>query len=171
VKTLILVRHAKSSWDDPALSDPERPLNDRGKRNASKMGKRLTRRDVHVDLILSSPAKRAIRTARLLADEIDYKRKEIAVDARLYPGTVNGLRTLIHNLAEKLDRVMLIGHHPALSTLARRFASDITHMPTCAVAEFRFDAEAWPDVCKATLTTASLDLPKSRGKPLVLLTS
>jgi phosphohistidine phosphatase len=171
MKTLILVRHAKSSWDDPTLSDQHRPLNDRGKRNASKMGKRLTKRDVKVDLILSSPAKRAIKTAWLLADELDYKHKDIVVDARLYPGTVNELRNVIYNLGKKLHRVMVISHHPALSMLARRFAADIAHMPTCAVAEFKFNAATWPDVRKATLRTASLDLPKIRGKPLILRAS
>lgn len=171
MKTLILVRHAKSSWDNPELTDQDRPLNDRGKRNASKMGKRLSKRDVKVDLILSSPAKRAIKTARLLADELNYKHEDIIVDARLYPGTVNELRKVVYKLGKKLHRVMMISHHPALSLLARRFASDIAHMPTCAVAEFEFNAEAWPDVCKATLKAASLDLPKLRGKPMVLLAS
>lgn len=168
MKTLILVRHAKSSWDDPALSDEDRPLNERGKRNASKMGKRLTKRDVKVELILSSPAKRAIKTAYLLADALEYRHKDIVVDARLYPGTVNELRNVIYDLGKKLHRVMVISHHPALSMLARRFASDIAHMPTCAVAEFEFNAETWPDVRKATLKTASLDLPKIRAKPLIL---
>ena len=85
MKTLFLIRHAKSSWDDTALSDKDRPLHDRGKRDAPKMGKRLARRDVKPDLILSSPAMRALTTAEIIAKKLDYKRKDIVVDDRCMP--------------------------------------------------------------------------------------
>jgi phosphohistidine phosphatase len=160
MKTLFLVRHAKSSWEDPELTDEDRPLNARGKRDAPKMGKRLAKRDVKLDLILSSPANRALTTAQVIADKLDYKRKNIVVDDRLYPGAVSDLLKFIHELGNKLNRVMLVGHHPALSKLAHRFSSDIMHMPTCAVAEFTFKAKLWRDVSKATLVTVALDLPK-----------
>jgi phosphohistidine phosphatase len=160
IKTLILVRHAKSSWDDVALPDKDRPLNDRGKRDAPKMGKRLAKRGANVDLILSSPARRAIKTAKDFADKLDYELKDISVDTRLYPGAVNDLLKIIHNLGKKLNRVMLVGHHPALSQLAHRLSPDIVHMPTCAVAEFAFKAKLWRDVGKTTLVTVALDFPK-----------
>lgn len=160
MKTLILVRHAKSSWDDPDLPDKVRPLNARGKRDAPKMGKRLAARDVKVDLILSSHAIRALKTARVLADELDYKLKNIVVDDRLYPGTVDDLLKIVHNLGNHLNHVMLVGHHPALSKLAHHLSSDITHMPTCAVAEFTFNAKTWQDAHKATLETVGFDFPK-----------
>ena len=76
MKTLFLVRHAKSSRDDPSLPDRDRPLDDRGKRDAPTMGKRLAKRDVKPDLLLSSPALRALTTAQLMAEEVGYKRKE-----------------------------------------------------------------------------------------------
>ena len=91
MKMLFLVRHAKSSWDDTALPDKDRPLDDRGKRDAPKMGKRLAKRDVKPDLILSSPAKRALTTAEIIAKKLDYKLKDIVVDDRLYAGAVNVL--------------------------------------------------------------------------------
>jgi phosphohistidine phosphatase len=160
MKTLFLVRHAKSSWDDPALADEDRPLNARGKRDAPKMAKRLSKRDVKVDLMLSSPANRAIRTAKVLAQELDYKLKSIVVDERLYPGAESGMLKFIHGLGNEISRVMLVGHHPALSELAHRLSSDITHMPTCAVAEFTFKAKSWRDVGGATLIAVRLDLPK-----------
>jgi len=84
VKTLLLVRHAKSSRNEPALQDKDRPLNNRGKRDAPKMGKRLAKREVTPDLILSSPAKRALKTAQLIAKKLDYKLQDIVVDERLY---------------------------------------------------------------------------------------
>ncbi len=160
MKTLLLVRHAKSSWDDPTLSDEDRPLNARGKRDAPKMGRRLARRDVSLDLILSSPANRAITTAQVLADRLDYKLKNIVSAERLYPGTPNDMLKVVHNLGNKLNRVMLVGHDPALSKLAQRFSSDIVHMPTCAVAAFTFETKLWRDVSRATLVTAALDWPK-----------
>src|SRR6202022_2048110 len=82
MKTLFLIRHAKSSWDDPALSDKDRPLGDRGRRDAPRMGKRLAKRNVTPDLILSSPARRALTTAEIFAKKLDYKRKDIVVDDR-----------------------------------------------------------------------------------------
>src|SRR5205085_6869527 len=77
MKTLFLIRHAKSSWDDTALPDKDRPLGDRGRRDAPKMGKRLAKRDVKPDLILSSPATRALKTAEIIAKKLDYKRKDL----------------------------------------------------------------------------------------------
>ena len=91
MKTLFLVRHAKSSWDDTTLPDKDRPLNERGERDAPKMGKRLAKRDVKTDLILSSPARRALTTAKIIAKSIDYKPKKIVVDDRLYPGAADDL--------------------------------------------------------------------------------
>jgi len=93
MKTLFLVRHAKSSRDDTRLPDKDRPLNDRGKRDAPKMGKRLAKRDVRPELILSSPAMRALTTAEMIAKKLDYKLKEIVVDDRLYPGDADEMLT------------------------------------------------------------------------------
>ena len=86
MKTLYLVRHAKSSWDDPTLADKARPLDARGKRDAPKVGKRLAKAGVKPDLILSSSAKRALTTARIIAKELGYKRKSIVVDRRAVCG-------------------------------------------------------------------------------------
>ena len=162
MKALILVRHAKSSWDDPDLPDKDRPLNARGKRDAPMMGKRLAVQGVKVDLILSSPAIRAIKTARIFADELGYKLKNIAVDDRLYPGAMKDLLGIVHNLGSNLNHAMLVGHDPALSKLAHRLSSEITHMPTCAVAEFKFNAKTWPDVHKGTLASVAFDFPKKQ---------
>ena len=92
MKTLFLIRHAKSSWDDTALPDKDRPLDDRGRRDAPKMGKRLAKRDVKPDLILSSPARRALTTAEVIAKKLDYKLKDIVADDRLYAGEADDLR-------------------------------------------------------------------------------
>ena len=107
MKTLFLIRHAKSSWDDTALPDKDRPLNDRGKRDAPKMGKRLAKRDVKPDLILSSPAKRALTTAEIIAKKLDYKLKDIVVDDRLYAGAAAGWPLVAR--AQQPERMRRIG--------------------------------------------------------------
>jgi len=160
MKTLFLIRHAKSSWDDTALPDKDRPLNDRGKRDAPKMGKRLAKRDVKPDLILSSPAKRALTTAEIIAKKLDYKVKDIVVDERLYAVGADDLLDVVRQLGDKLGRVMLVGHNPELTELAHRLSSKITDMPTCAVAEFTFDAKSWSNVGKDKPATVVLDYPK-----------
>ena len=161
MKTLLLVRHAKSSRDDPTIADRDRPLNDRGLRDASKMGERLATRDVDPDLIISSSAVRALATAQMMAKKLDYKAKDIAADDRIYASSPKALLEVIHGLDEKLKCVMLVGHNPEMSELAHRLASEITDMATCAVAEFRFDIKSWTKVGKTTPERASLDEPKN----------
>ena len=160
MKTLFLVRHAKSSRDDPSLPDRERPLDDRGKRDAPQMGQRLARRHVKPDLLVSSPALRALTTAHLIADEIGYRRKDIVVDDRLYASSPDDLLAVIRALDSKLDRVMLVGHNPEFSDLAHRLSSEIVDMPTSAVAEYNFDTKAWTDIGEVEPAKTVLDYPK-----------
>jgi phosphohistidine phosphatase len=160
MKTLFLIRHAKSSWDDTALPDKDRPLSDRGRRDAPTMGERLAKRDVKPDLILSSPAMRALKTAEIIAKKLDYRRRDIVVDDRLYAVEADNLLDVIHKLGDKLERVLLFGHNPELTELAHRLSSKITHMPTCAVAEFTFDAKSWSRIGKVKPAKVTLDYPK-----------
>ncbi|WP_354685256.1 histidine phosphatase family protein [Cupriavidus necator] len=161
MKTLFLVRHAKSSKDDPSLPDRERPLNDRGRHDAPEMGKRLAESKVKPDLLLSSPALRALTTAQLIADELGYARKDIALDDRLYATSAEELLAVVRELDKKLDCVMLFGHNPEFTDFARRLSDEITDMPTCAVARFRFDTKAWADVGDITPSNVTLDSPKT----------
>jgi phosphohistidine phosphatase len=112
------------------------------------------------DLILSSPAIRALTTAEIIAKKLDYKLKDIVVDDRLYAGEADDLLNVIHKLGDKLERVMLFGHNPKLTELAHRLSSKITHMPTCAVAEFTFDAKSWSNIGKAKPAKVALAYPK-----------
>jgi len=160
MKTLFLVRHAKSSKDDPTLADRDRPLNDRGERDAPKMGERLAKRDVEPDLMLSSPAVRALTTAKLFAKELDYKPKDIVVDERLYASSADDLLEVIHEVDDAHKRVMVFGHNPEMSELAHRLSGKIGDMPTCAVAEFEFDAKSWSGVGRQGPDKATLHEPK-----------
>ena len=160
MKTLLLVRQAKSSRDELALPDKERPLNDRGMRDAPRMGERLARQDVKPDLILSSPAERALATAQIIAEKLDYVVTDIVVDERLYSAESGALLEVIRNLGEKPKCVMLFGHNPELTELAHGLSSKITDMPTCAVAEFIFDAKSWSNIGKQEPTKVALYRPK-----------
>lgn len=159
-RTLILVRHAKSSWDGTDLSDTERPLADRGKRDAPMMGKRLSKQQVKPDLILSSPARRAYATAEIIADELGYKAKDIVVDDRLYATDAETLLAVIGGLKDKLKCVMLFGHNPEFSELAHRLSSEITQLPTCAVAQFTYETKSWASIGEAKPVDVFLDYPK-----------
>jgi len=160
VKTLFLVRHAKSSRNEPALQDKDRPLNNRGKRDAPKMGKRLAKREVMPDLILSSPAKRALKTAQLIAKKLDYKLQDIVVDERVYATGADELLHLIRKLGAKPKSVMLVGHNPELTELAHHLSSKITHLPTCAIAEFTIEAKSWTTIGKDKPASVVLYTPE-----------
>jgi phosphohistidine phosphatase len=135
-------------------------LNDRGKRDAPKIGERLAKRDVKPDLILSSPATRALETAKIIAKKLTYKLKDIVVDERLYAVGADDLLDVVRGLDDKVERVMVVGHNPELAALAHRFSSEITHMPTCAVAAFTFDAKSWSNVGKDKPAMVALEYPK-----------
>ncbi len=124
------------------------------------MAKRLAAGQVRADLILSSPARRALETARIIARKLDYKPKRIRVEDRLYPGQVDELLNMIHTLDERLECVMVVGHNPALEELAHHLSETITHLPTCAVAELAFKAKSWSTIGKATLADVKLGYPK-----------
>jgi phosphohistidine phosphatase len=124
------------------------------------MGKRLAKRGVAPDLILSSPAKRALKTAQIIAKKLDYKRGDIVVDERLYATGADDLLHVIRSLGGKPKSVMLFGHNPELTELAHRLSNKITHLPTCAVAEFTFDEKSWSTTDKKNATKVVLHTPK-----------
>ncbi|WP_280155923.1 histidine phosphatase family protein [Piscinibacter sp. XHJ-5] len=159
MKTLLLVRHAKSIKDDPTLADRDRPLADRGLKEALQMGRRLAERGVKPDLFVSSPALRALTTAQLIAEEVGYERNDIVVDDRLYESSADALLAVVRAFDKRFEQVMLFGHNPEFTNLAHRLSSDIVDMVTCAVAEFRFDTTKWPDVGTIDPAESRLDQP------------
>lgn len=164
MKTLILVRHAKSSWDETRLPDRDRLLAEGGERELVKMGRRLAARDLRVDLIISSPALRALATAVGLARALGYRRKDIVFDERLYACRVEDLLAVLEAEGEGYKRVMLVGHNPEFLALLQHFCPDIEHLPTCAVAELRFDCKSWVGLGKLEPEKLQLDYPKKNSK-------
>jgi phosphohistidine phosphatase len=163
VKTLILVRHAKSSWKHPELPDLLRPLNKRGKRDGPMMGERLSKREIEPDVILSSPATRAMVTAKIIAQELGHPQDEIRVDERLYGASAFELLEIIQALNDRLDCVMLFGHNPGLTDLANDLGGDIDNVPTCGVVEMEFDTDSWALIDDVDPTRIDFDYPKKTG--------
>jgi phosphohistidine phosphatase len=124
------------------------------------MGQRLAERDVKPDLVISSPAVRALSTAQAIAREIGYDEQRIAIDDRVYASSPDVLLAVVRGLDPKLDSVMLFGHNPEFAALAHHLSDKIDDMPTCAVAEFRFDTKSWRDVGGIAPAKATLDSPK-----------
>ncbi|MBT3206667.1 MAG: histidine phosphatase family protein [Gammaproteobacteria bacterium] len=160
MKTLYLVRHAKSSWKDKSLSDIQRPLNKRGFRSAPDMGERLKKADVEIDLIVSSPAIRAITTATILADAIGYDSRYITQDDRLYFEGQVSMFDIIRKTKSHYKSLMIVGHNPDMTSLLNKLCGYQTvNMPTCAIARIQFDM-AWSEVIDHCGNLQSYDFPK-----------
>lgn len=161
MKTLTLVRHATASSGDPALADRDRPLNERGVREVAFTGERLAQRGVKPEVLLASPATRALTTAEHLAKALGIQPQDIAVNGRLYGASANELLGAIAALGDTPQRVMLVAHNPGLTDLAHRFASEITHMPPCAVAELTFAVASWGEIATARPARVLFEVPKN----------
>jgi len=161
MKRLILVRHAKSSWKDHTLSDFDRPLNNRGKSDAPEMGNRLKKANVKPDLIISSPAKRAIKTARIIASEIGYPEKEIKQDKSIYEGYPEEIMEVIQRVHDSIDSVMVFGHNPSFTMLANHLSNQrVENLPTCAVFCLDFDIPSWKKVGEGNGKLVFFEFPK-----------
>jgi phosphohistidine phosphatase len=149
VKTLLLLRHAKSSWKDSDLDDHDRPLNKRGKRDAPRMGRLLVDEHLLPDLIVASTAKRARRTAEHVIAESGY-RGETRLTGALYMAGPDELRAVVAALPEPLPRVLLIGHNPGLEGLLESLVGNYAPLSTAALAHVELDVETWSQVADQT---------------------
>lgn len=161
MKTLYLVRHAKSSWKELDVDDIDRPLNKRGKRDAPFMGQRLKQHGVLPDLMLSSPAKRALRTARTIAKELDYPKGDILIEDGLYLQGISAILQVIRALDDRHDTIMLFGHNPDFTTLAEHLTDyQIDNIPTCGIFCIDFNVGSWKEVAEANGNFVFFDYPK-----------
>src|SRR5688572_6418564 len=150
MKTLILVRHAKSDWSESNTSDIERPLNERGKKDAPEMAKRLKKRGLKIDAFVSSPAKRAFRTARYFADAFDVKKEDIQVENTLYGAMPSQFEQAIASLKDKEATVMLFSHNPGITEFANTLCTVHTdNMPTCSIFAVQAEVDTWKEFVKA----------------------
>ena len=162
MKRLLLVRHAKSSWDDHSLEDFERPLNKRGKKDAPRMGSHLkSKREAAPGLVICSTAKRACETAELLLGPLGYDPNEVVYNREIYDGEADDVLGLIQGVDDVHDQVLLIGHNPDISDLAGMLSGEqVQSLPTCAVFCLDFDVSAWQDVVAGAGKKVFLDVPK-----------
>ena len=162
MKTLYLVRHAKSSWKFPELADFDRPLNRRGKRDAPMMGKRLQQQGVRPDLIISSPAKRARKIAQAVAKAVGYSASAIAYDPEVYEASADSLLTLLQATDDRVAVLILVGHNPELTDLANRLTAHfIDNVVTSGVVAIEFPTERWAEVGQDAGQFLWYDYPKS----------
>lgn len=145
MKTLLILRHAKSSWRDSELADHDRPLNKRGKQDAPRIGNLLRREDLVPDLIVSSSAKRAHKTAELVIEASGYE-GELRLDDELYAADPEGILDALQSLADDYERVMVIGHNPGLEELLELLTGEWQRLPTAALAQVKLRLDSWQDL-------------------------
>jgi phosphohistidine phosphatase len=162
MKTLLLIRHAKSSWENFAVTDEERPLNARGKKNAPEMAKRLRKKHITIDAFLSSSAKRAQATAEYFTEAYGVPAKSIVVVPELYLANADAFTTAIRNAPPAADTVALFSHNDGITLFANRLSdAKVDNMPTCAVFAVKCDIREWSEFMPRDHEFYFFDYPKS----------
>lgn len=166
MKTLTLVRHAKSSWSDSKLSDRERPLNNRGERDAPMMGKRIVDAGIRPSLIVASPATRAWTTAKVIAGEIGYPLEFLQSENDLYLASLNDLLDVVAAQESGFNSLMLVGHNPGLTEFANYLSPGITkNVPTAGVVSVSFERDQWNLYERPVIGDVIFDYPKKSQTP------
>lgn len=164
MKTLYIVRHAKSSWDNPSLDDFSRPLNERGEKDAPRMGKRLKEKETTVDLMISSPAERAIKTCQAMAKILEYPKEKILETKKLYHANASQIFSMLKTIKEPHDVVMIFGHNPGLTEFANSLLSqNIINLPTAGVIAGKLKIDSWKGITPACGEMLFFDFPKSKS--------
>ena len=145
MKTLYILRHAKSSWKDTSLRDHDRPLKKRGLRDAPRLGKLLQKKGMIPELIVSSTAVRALQTAEMVADNCGYD-GEFIMTRRLYHASAEQHCAVGQETDEAITRLMLVGHNPGMEELVYRLSGEHVRMPTSALAEINLPIDSWQDL-------------------------
>lgn len=162
MKTLILVRHAKSDWGNPSLSDFDRPLNERGKRDAPVMAKRLLDKKIKIDQIIASPAKRAARTAKYFAEAFGIKKDKIDFKEKLYLAEPAAFYGAIGKANDKHQCIALFSHNFGITDFANMLTNTrIDNIPTCGVFAVNADCNKWEDFKEAKKEFLFFDFPKA----------
>lgn len=163
MKTLILIRHAKSSWDDAGLSDYERPLNDRGKKDAPAMAERLYERGIKIDAFITSPARRARKTAEQFAKRYKKEKDILLLKTELYMAGEETFYDVISKLDDDFDCVAVFSHNPGITEFANSLTDDarIDNIPTCGIFAVSIEAKKWNKFKEAKKKFLFFDYPKA----------
>ncbi len=161
MKTLYIVRHAKSSWEFPELSDLERPIIEKGIYNTKRIAKELNDKRVVVDHIISSHAKRALETAKIIAAGINYPIEKIEISKKIYEHSDGDILDIISDVDNDMISLMIFGHNPTFTQLANRFLDEpIELLPTSGVISITFETNSWLEISKAEQKTNFMLFPK-----------
>jgi phosphohistidine phosphatase len=161
MKTLYLVRHAKSSWKYPELLDEERPLLEKGKKRTKKVIDYLLKKDVQLDCIKSSHAVRALETARIIAHALQYPLDDIMIERQIYHASAEQLFDQFYDLSDTFQSLMMVGHNPAFTNFANYFLDKkIEWLPTSGIVSINFKTDSWDMVTSADRKTNFVIFPK-----------
>jgi len=167
MKVLYLIRHAKSSWKNLDIDDFDRPLNKRGKRDAPFMGQLLKKYQIQPDLILSSPANRALTTAKVIANEIEYPEEKIVTEDVLYGSDSGSMLRMINQIDNQIKVLMVFCHNPGITDLAEELTGTlIGNIPTCGICCIKFNLDSWDTVFEGTGKLDFFDYPKKLKQSL-----
>jgi phosphohistidine phosphatase len=165
MKTLIIVRHAKSTWDEPGISDIERKLNKRGERDAPHMGKVLFDLGIRPDLMITSPATRAYTTSKFFAQSLEFPVEEIVVNETIYERGPQQILYMVNEFDDAINTAILFGHNPDLSFLVK-YLSDFEggNLPTCGTVCIDFNVNNWTNVGEEKGKMRFFEYPKKYFK-------
>jgi phosphohistidine phosphatase len=162
MKQLILVRHAKSDWGNPGLDDADRPLNERGKKDAPAMAQRLLNKKIKIDAFIASPAKRAARTAKYFAEAFKKKKDNIIFKEKLYLAEPTTFFSVIANADDKFETIALFSHNFGITDFANMLTDvRIDNIPTCGVFALKAACNKWSEFKEAKKEFWFFDYPKS----------
>ena len=162
MKTILVVRHAKSSWANEGQADIDRPLNDRGKKDAPEMATRVKEKIEKIDLFVSSPAKRAHKTAKLFAEEFEAAKEKIMIAKGLYEATPAAFYNAVAQLPDDAKSVALFSHNPGITEFVNSLTNvKVDDMVTCAVYAVSADTDSWSTFKDAEKSFLFFDYPKN----------
>ncbi|PJA96379.1 MAG: phosphohistidine phosphatase [Ignavibacteriales bacterium CG_4_9_14_3_um_filter_34_10] len=147
MKELYLLRHGKSSWNDPTISDVDRPLNKRGKKDAEFMGNVMRQLNLFPEIIITSTAKRAYSTAKRIAGVLEYEKEKLIKDSELYDCSTEHLLNFVKSLNDIYDKFLIVGHNPEITLFTNRFCNEsIINIPTCGLVVIKTDSKFWNEL-------------------------
>ena len=164
MKTLLLVRHAKSSYDSPAQPDFGRTLNERGQRDAPEMARRLLEKDFRIDAFITSPAKRALNTCKYFVKVYAREEEDIVQKPELYLAPVAAFYRVIGGIDDSLDNIALFAHNDGITDFANKLTNiQIDNMPTCGIFAVRTAIDTWEEFEDAKKEFLFFDYPKNKS--------
>ncbi|HPX34434.1 MAG TPA: histidine phosphatase family protein [Bacteroidales bacterium] len=165
MKTIYILRHAKSSWDFSHLNDVERPLIEKGINRTNLIARYLNKNNITPDLIISSAAVRALETARIVANAVKYPINKIHISKSLYSADEDNIITQLFDISDHLHTVMLVGHNPTLTYFVNHYLEQkIEWLPTSGLVSISFDTDSWPEISNAGYVVNFLITPSMLKK-------